>query len=127
MMRPMDFADKTFERKKFAAGETIFKTGERGQNAYVVLQGEVEITGPNEKGEMVTFTTVKRGSMFGEIALMQADAKRTATAVTKKGCELMTIGRDKLIEKVDGSDPFIRYWVKYLSERVVDLSKRVQK
>jgi len=127
MMRRMDFADKTFERKKFAAGEAVFKTGERGQNAYVVLQGEVEITGPNAKGEMVTFTTVKRGEMFGEIALMQADAKRTATAVTKKGCEVMTIGRDKLVEKIDGSDPFIRYWIKYLSERVVDLSKRVQK
>jgi CRP-like cAMP-binding protein len=123
----MDFNDKTYDRLKFAAGSAIFKTGERGQAAYVVLQGEVEITAPNAKGETVTFTTVKRGEMFGELALMQSDAKRTATAITPNGCEVMTIGRDKFIDKMDSADPFLRYWVKYLSERVVDLSKRVQK
>ncbi len=93
----------------------------------MVLQGEVEIVGANDKGETVTYTTVKRGEMFGELALMQPDAKRTATAVTKSGCELMTIGRDTLVEKIDRSDQFIRYWIKYLTERVVDLSRRVNK
>lgn len=123
----MDFADKSFERKTLAAGATIFKMGERAQEAYVVLQGEVEIVGKNDKGERVVFTTVKRGEMFGELALMQNGAKRTATAESPKGCEVMLIGREKVLEKVDRSDPFIRYWIRYLGDRVVDLSKRLQK
>jgi CRP/FNR family cyclic AMP-dependent transcriptional regulator len=123
----MDFADKTFDRLKFSSGSKIFEIGEKAQAAFVVLVGEVEIVGKNDKGEMVTFTLVKRGEMFGELALMQPDAKRTATAVAKVDCEVMTIGRDKLIDKMDRADPFLRYWVRYLSDRVLDLSKRVQR
>ncbi len=123
----MDLNDKTFDRLKFAKGVKIFEIGEAGLAAFVLLQGEVEIVGANAKGEMVTFTTVKRGEMFGELALMQPDAKRTATAIAKVDCEVMTIGRDKLVDKIDRSDQFIRYWIKYLTDRVVDLSKRVNK
>jgi CRP-like cAMP-binding protein len=123
----MDFADKSFERKKFPAGTTIFQSGERAKAAFVVLQGDVDIVGTNAKGERVTYTTVKRGEMFGELALLQADAKRTASAVTRQGCELMTISREKVADKIDAADPFIRYWIRYLSERVIDLSKRLEK
>jgi CRP/FNR family transcriptional regulator, cyclic AMP receptor protein len=123
----MDLNDKTFDRIKFTPGSKIFEIGEKGLAAYVVLQGEVEIGGTNDKGESVTYTTVKRGEMFGELALMQPDAKRTATATTKFGCEVMTISRDIVVDKIDRSDIFIKYWIKYLTDRVVDLSKRVAK
>ena len=123
----MDLNDKTFDRTKFPPGSKIFEVGEKGLEAFVVLQGEVEIGGTNEKGESVTFTTVKRGEMFGELALMKPDAKRTATATTKLGCEVMTISRDIVVDKIDSSDIFIRFWIKYLTERVIDLSKRVSK
>jgi CRP/FNR family cyclic AMP-dependent transcriptional regulator len=123
----MDLNDKTFDRIKFSPGSKIFEAGEKGLAAFVVLQGEVEIGGTNEKGESVTFTTVKRGEMFGELALMKPDAKRTATATTKLGCEVMTISRDIVVDKIDSSDIFIRFWIKYLTERVIDLSKRVSK
>jgi CRP/FNR family transcriptional regulator, cyclic AMP receptor protein len=123
----MDFADKTYDRLKFTAGSKIFEIGDAAQAAFAVLSGEIEIQGKNDKGEMVTFTLVKRGEMFGELALMQPDAKRTATAVAKSDCEVMTVGRDKVMEKMDRADPFIRYWVRYLSDRVLDLSKRVSR
>ena len=105
----------------------IFQSGDRALSAFVVLKGDVDIVGVNEKGEMVTYTVVKRGEMFGELALMQDGAKRTASAITKSGCEVMTVSREKVTEKMDRADPFLKYWIKYLSDRVVDLSKRVQK
>jgi CRP-like cAMP-binding protein len=123
----MDLNDKAFERRSYDAGATIFQSGERAKDAYVVLRGDVDIVGVNEKGEMITYTKVKRGEMFGELALMQDDAKRSASAITRAGCELMTVTQAKVKEKLDRADPFIKYWVKYLSERVIDLSKRVQK
>ncbi|MSQ85231.1 MAG: cyclic nucleotide-binding domain-containing protein [Alphaproteobacteria bacterium] len=61
------------------------------------MQGKVEITGTNDKGEGVAYTMVKGGAMFGELTLMQPDAKRTLTATTKSGCEVMTISRDKVV------------------------------
>jgi CRP-like cAMP-binding protein len=123
----MDLSDKAFERKEFEANAMIFQSGDKAQSAFVVLKGDVDIVGVNEKGEMITYTTIKRGEMFGELALMQDGAKRTASAITKSGCEVMTVSREKVSEKLDRADPFLKYWIKYLGDRVLDLSKRVQK
>ena len=59
--------------------------------------------------------------MFGVHALM-AGAQRAATALTAHGCELLAVSEGKLRQKLDEADPFVRYWVEYLSKRVVDLS-----
>jgi CRP-like cAMP-binding protein len=123
----MDLNDKSFERRSYDAGATIFQTGVRAKDAYGVLRGDVDIVGVNEQGEIITYTKVKRGEMFGELALMQDDAKRSASAITRDGCELMTVTQEKVKDKLKIADPFLKYWIKYLSERVIDLSKRVQK
>ncbi len=122
----MDFG-KDYERKTIPAGANIFIAGDRAQEAYVLLKGEVNIVAVNDKGETITLTTVKRGEMFGELALMKDDAKRSASAVSKTECQVMVVKNTLLKEKMERADPFLKYWVKYLGERVVDLSKRVQK
>ncbi len=68
-----------------------------------------------------TVTEVKPGEMFGVHALM-ADAQRMSSAVTPDGCELLAVSEAKLKQKLDEADPFVRYWVEYLSKRVIDLS-----
>lgn len=122
----MDFG-KDYERKTIPAGANIFINGDRATEAYVLLKGEVDIIAVNDKGQTITLTTVKRGEMFGELALMKDDAKRSASAVSKSECQVMVVKNSLLKEKLDRADPFLKYWVKYLGERVVDLSKRVQK
>ena len=59
--------------------------------------------------------------MFGVHALM-AGAQRAASALTTHGCELLAVSEAKLKQKLDEADPFLRYWVDYLSKRVIDLS-----
>jgi CRP-like cAMP-binding protein len=59
--------------------------------------------------------------MFGVHALM-AGANRTATVVTTQGCDVLAVSEAKLKQKLGEADPFLRYWVDYLSQRVIDLS-----
>jgi CRP/FNR family cyclic AMP-dependent transcriptional regulator len=116
---------KVMERKVYPAGATIFREGESATTAFVVLRGDVAITTVNAQGKSIHLTDIKVGQIFGELALMQAGMNRTATASTAQGCELMLISHASLKEKLDAADPFLRFWMQYLSERVVDLSKRV--
>ena len=51
---------------------------------------------------------------------------RTATAITETGCEALIVRPSLLREKLAGADPVMKYWVEYLAERVLDLSKRVE-
>jgi CRP-like cAMP-binding protein len=106
-----------FERKAFSAGATIFAEGDIGSDAYILLRGDVIL----EAGKQRTLVDLKPGQMFGMHALM-AGARRGATASTKQGCEVMMVSEEKLQQKLEEADPFIRYWVDYLSKRIVDLS-----
>ena len=117
---------KVLERKVFPAGATIFREGDRAMTAYIVLKGKVQIVTRTAAHEAVTLTECGEGALFGELALMTPDSTRTATAETGEGCELMVVSQAKLRERLDSADPFVRYWVEYLSRRVIDLSKRIK-
>ncbi|MBT4741033.1 MAG: cyclic nucleotide-binding domain-containing protein [Rhodospirillaceae bacterium] len=114
---------KVLDRKVFPAQKPVFLEGDVGMVAYILMRGDVTIYGgfgtPNQKLLMKMST----GQMFGELALM-ANAKRTATAFTETGCELLSISQAKLSAKLDGADPFVRYWIEYLSKRVIDLTTK---
>ncbi len=112
---------KDLSRGTFPAGATIFAEGDTGTVAYVLLRGNVTVVIGLGTTHQRTVTEVKPGEMFGVHAVM-ADAQRTASAVTPDGCEVLAVSEAKLRQKLDEADPFLRYWVEYLSKRVVDLS-----
>jgi CRP/FNR family cyclic AMP-dependent transcriptional regulator len=109
------------DRKKFAPGATIFAEGELGTIAYILLRGDVTIFVGYGTSHQRALTELKPGQMFGVHALM-AGAQRAASAFTKHGCEVLAVSEDKLKQKLDEADPFLRYWVDYLSKRIIDLS-----
>jgi CRP/FNR family cyclic AMP-dependent transcriptional regulator len=108
-------------RRLFPAGATIFAEGDVGTVAYILLRGDVTIFLGFGTAHQRTITELKPGEMFGVHALM-AGAQRAASAVTAQGCEVLAISEAKLKQKLDEADPFLRYWVDYLSKRVIDLS-----
>ena len=122
---PSSFAVKAvkqvLDRRVFPAGASIFAEGQSGTTAYILLRGDVAIYARMGTSEQRLLMKVKPGQMFGELALM-ANAHRTASAVTESGCELLSISQDKLEQKLKEADPFVRYWIEYLSKRVIDLS-----
>jgi CRP-like cAMP-binding protein len=89
--------------------------------AYILLRGDVTIFVGFGTGQQRALTELKPGQMFGVHALM-AGAQRAASALTKHGCELLAVSDEKLKQKLDEADPFLRYWVDYLSKRIIDLS-----
>lgn len=114
---------RDLSRRVFAAGTTIFAEGEVGTIAYILLRGDVTIFVGLGTAYQRIVTELKPGQMFGVHALM-AEAHRAASALTTHGCELLAVSEAKLKQKLDEADPFLRYWVDYLSKRVIDLSTR---
>ena len=112
---------KELSRKMYPAGATIFAEGEAGTVAYVLLRGDVTIFIALGTAHQRLVTRLQPGEMFGVHALM-AGSQRAASAVTEHGCEVLAVSEVKLRQKLQGADPFLRYWVDYLSKRVIDLS-----
>jgi CRP-like cAMP-binding protein len=87
------------ERKTvaFADRGVVFVKGDRGEFAYLVKSGSVEIRGDGRAMELV-----REGGLFGEMALVDAEP-RSASAVAMGPTELIVIDRptfDRLIREV---------------------------
>lgn len=114
---------KVLERRTFPAEAVIFAEGDIAREAFVILRGEVDIVSTNANKERVVLTTLSKGQLFGDLALM-ADSRRTASAVARAPCELMALSQEVLKKKLEVADPLLRFWIAYLGERVIALSKR---
>ena len=93
---------RVLERKVFYAGQKIFSEGDRGDRAYLIQSGSVDIV----KNEM-PLATLNAGELFGEMALID-DKPRMATALAQTDVTVVIISRDSFNEKLSKADPFIR-------------------
>ena len=82
----------TSERMTFKAGETLFKQGEAGDSAYVIIGGEADVIVDTPKGPL-TVAKLKRNDIVGEIAIL-CDVPRTATVQAASKLEAMVIAKD---------------------------------
>lgn len=92
--------------RNFASKETIFKEGDGGFAFYIILDGLVDIYTSNlsasSDDELNYITQLSKFNYFGELALLEQQNKRNATAVCAKSTTLLTIFKpdlDELIER----------------------------
>jgi CRP-like cAMP-binding protein len=98
-------------------GAVVFRENDPGSEMYVIIQGEVEIrkaTGPSSNK---TLTVLRKGDLFGEMAIIEKKP-RSATAVATQPSRLLVLN-EKLYESMVATNPdFARKMNRLLSERV---------
>ena len=91
--------EKPENLKRFAAGQTIFETGQAPDFMYVVKTGKVDLF---KDGRLLE--TVGPDGFFGELALVD-NSTRSATAKAQSDCELAPINEKQFLFMV-GETPF---------------------
>jgi predicted acylesterase/phospholipase RssA/CRP-like cAMP-binding protein len=91
------------DRLLLAAGDWLFREGERADTAYLVRSGRLEIV--VEHPAEVVVRQVKRGAMIGELALLM-DGVRSASARASRDSELTQLNREQFEQLVLGSPMF---------------------
>jgi CRP-like cAMP-binding protein len=82
----------TSERMAFKNGDVLFRQGEQGDSAYVIIGGEADVIVDTPKGPL-TVAKLKRNDIVGEIAIL-CDVPRTATVKAASKLEAMVIAKD---------------------------------
>ena len=84
------------ERLTYDAGQVMFNAGDRGDAAYIVIEGSVEISVPTPSGPIVV-NTLGKNDIIGEIAIF-GDVPRTATAKAVQRVETLKISKELFIK-----------------------------
>lgn len=80
-----------------ARGEFILQEGEDGEEFYVIENGEVEclkLHSLNNRKGFVLVRTLKTGSHFGELALINNEKRSLSIRVSSEKCKLLKLDRE---------------------------------
>ena len=105
------FAD-TSKAMPFPAGTRIFEQGDKGEEMYVVKEGEVDIFISDFHLE-----TVSSEGIFGELSLIDQKARR-ASAVARTYCTLQVIDKRHFLFLVQETPVFALQVMKVMANRL---------
>jgi uncharacterized membrane protein len=80
------------KERQFPANRPVFWLGERGDDFYLIRQGKVTVSCPDESGKEVILATLGPGHFFGEISLLDG-GPRTATVRATTDATLLALER----------------------------------
>jgi signal transduction histidine kinase len=86
---------------KLPAGSELFAQGSDGDSAYIIRQGEIEITRLSD-GRPVPLAVRRQGEMVGEMAILEQTA-RMASARALTDSVLLAIGREQVDQLLNSS------------------------
>ncbi|MDY7001838.1 MAG: cyclic nucleotide-binding domain-containing protein [Thermodesulfobacteriota bacterium] len=109
----------TFMVRNFLKYSVIFSEGAKGDSAYLLKEGRVEIS-KQADGKKKVFAILRPVSVFGEMALLLGDEddKRTATAVALEDSKVVEIKRYDFEEYLKQSPPVISSILNVLVHRL---------
>jgi uncharacterized membrane protein len=84
------------EIKKFAPRQRIYKIGEPGKHAYVMMSGEVRVTTVDEDHQEVLVDSPNHGEFFG-FASMLDDTPHQTTALAMEETVCLEVSRDDIV------------------------------
>ena len=94
---------ENFVRLLYEPGDVVMVAGEVGSDAYLVVEGSVEVYAEGESD--IPVAVLRRGHVFGELALLDL-RRRTHTVVASEPTDVMMLPREQFQEQLR-ADPVV--------------------
>ena len=85
---------------QLAAGALLFRAGDVGDAAFVLLEGELEVRRPLRDGRDVRISSLQAGAVVGEMAVIDG-ASRSADVLAMRRSELWRVPRAALLSLLE--------------------------
>ena len=82
--------------KKFENGNLIFLEESEGKNLFIVVEGSVKVTRLSKDGREVILAMLNAGDFFGEMSLLDGEA-RSANVIALEKTEVLSLKRDDFL------------------------------
>ena len=109
--------------RQYPKDTMIFSEAQSGSDMFIIQRGEVSIT-KVVNGNEVTLAVLKKGDMFGEMALIE-NKPRSANALAHSDCTLMVINRSNFNQMVATQPQLIAKLTTTLAERLWSMYRQL--
>ncbi len=106
--------------------EVVFEEGWRGASAYILKKGSIEIS-IRVRGKKVVIKTLEPVAVFGEMALILREHKRTATALARMDSEVVVISREVFEDYIQRTPQIIRTVLETFASRLRETTQKVSR
>jgi CRP/FNR family transcriptional regulator, cyclic AMP receptor protein len=103
--------------ERYAAGQHLFVQEDDGDRIYGVMSGTVEISLYSPGGQKLVANIELSRSLVGEIGALDGHP-RTATAICLAACELVSLSRTQLFDRIEKNPPLARAMIELLCARL---------
>lgn len=115
----------TSDRVAYRAGEVLFRQGDTGDAAFVILSGKADVVVERSEGPFKV-AEVQENAIVGEIAIL-CDIARTATVVAKTQVEALRISKETFVKMLadfpEMSIEVLRVLADRLSRTTIELTE----
>jgi CRP/FNR family cyclic AMP-dependent transcriptional regulator len=115
-----------FEMVRFEKGRVVFLEGAVAREAYLLKKGRIEIS-VKVKGRKVPLTTLEEKTVFGEMALVLKEHRRTATATAVEDSELVKIPKNVFDKYINASPRLISTCLFTIAGRLQSTTQKASK
>ncbi|MER8656680.1 Crp/Fnr family transcriptional regulator [Mesorhizobium sp. M0847] len=103
--------------ERYAAGQHLFVQEDAADRIYGVMSGTVEISIYSPGGQKLVANIELSRSLVGEIGALDG-RPRTATAICLTACELVSLSRIQLFDRIERNPPLARAMIELLCARL---------
>lgn len=120
-----DRQDRPVEVRRYGRGEVIAHEGDLADTLHLIRRGRVTAGTTTRYGTEVVYSLMGPGDVFGELALVTADARRTARLMAIEPTETLVIRRGDF-DRLRRSRPELQdALTSLLADRIVRLSRQM--
>ncbi len=109
--------------REYPVGTMIFSDCQFGGDMFIIQEGSVKICKVID-GSEITFSILKKGDMFGEMALLE-NKPRSASAIAHSPCKLMVVNRKNFEQMVATQPQMISRLTIMLADRLWSMYRQL--
>lgn len=110
---------ESYECVFYDKGEYIVRAGDKGDSAFVIIEGEIEVRSPN--GDVLAI--MGQGEVFGELALLTDDT-RTADVVAQSDSRIMSLPKAAFLDHLMKSPDHAMWMLKSIGQRMKNMLEK---
>lgn len=115
---------EVFPLIEFYPSAVIFEEYSLGDSAYILKEGRVEIS-MKRNGEKVVLAELKPVSIFGEMALLSKEQRRTATAKALDCVKVIRLDKANFDQQLSDTPSIIAAVLHGVTQRLIDTTSRL--